>query len=80
MQGICFYTKTEEEPPKLDGYSLYAWDIWNSKELLGESVMNIKLERFNQVEKELLIEVLTELEILALKYELKQPKTCLGGL
>lgn len=40
----------------------------------------MRLERHSENEKEVLIEILKEIEMLALKYELKQPKNFLGGL
>ena len=79
-KGICFYTGTTEPPPNLDGYALVAWDIWNTKEILGEDTLKIKLKKYNAKEQEILVEILKEIEILALQYELKQPKQCLGGL
>ncbi len=41
----------------------------------------MRLERHSENEKEVLIELLKEIEMLALKYELKHPKNVMiGGL
>jgi len=42
--------------------------------------MIIEMKEFSDTEKKLLLNLVKEIEILALKYELKAPKTCLGGL
>lgn len=41
--------------------------------------MIIEMEEFSKIEQKLLLNLLKEIEILALKYELKQPKQCIGG-
>lgn len=39
----------------------------------------MRLETLSKNEREVVIEVVKEIETLALKYELKQPKNLLGG-
>lgn len=41
--------------------------------------MIIEMKNFSNTEQKLLLNLLKEIEILALQYELKQPKQCIGG-
>lgn len=67
----CVYTKDGKEPPKLTGYSAVAYRLWNLKEALGMQAVRQKLKAFTEVEKEVLIELIFQIEIEARKLGLK---------
>ena len=74
--GKCPYTRDGDEPPleKLDGYSAFAWALWNEKEVLGWNAIEWKLSKMADEERYIVQELLKEIEVNAIKLNIKQPQ------